>query len=188
MVRQRLNRCVKEHIAKILVLSRTERLQYFTDAMDGSAKPPIAVPRPPEARKRILIVDDQTALLKVLRTSLEHHGFSVCGEAENGIDAIGRAVATRPDLVILDVAMPGLNGIEVASILQRLLPDVPIVLHTIHGERIGQSLKSLIGIKAVVAKSEGVGKLIDRVRSLTNGSVARLAPSSGPSAGKKVGK
>jgi DNA-binding NarL/FixJ family response regulator len=154
--------------------------------MDESAT--IAVSRPPEARKRILIVDDQAALLKVLRTSLEYHGFTVCGEAENGIDAISRAVATRPDLVILDVAMPGLNGIEVASILQSLLPNVPIILHTIHGERIGKSLKALVGIKAVVAKSEGIAKLIERVRSLTDGPIANVVPSNTPSTSEKAQK
>ncbi len=158
-------------------------MEYFTGAMADPATTPIAVSSPPAARKRILIVDDQAALLKVLRTSLEHHGFTVCGEAENGIDAIGRAVATRPDLVILDVAMPGLNGIEVASILQSLLPNVPIILHTIYA---GKSLKTMVGIKAVVAKSEGVGKLIDRVRSLTDGSVANHAPSNAPRIGEKA--
>ena len=156
--------------------------------MDDPATASIAVSSPPAARKRILIVDDQAALLKVLRTSLEHHGFTVCGEAENGIDAIGRAVATRPDLVILDVAMPGLNGIEVASILQGLLPNVPIILHTIYADRVGKSLKTLVGIKAVVAKSEGISKLIDRVRSLTSTVVTSQAPSSAPSSGQKAEK
>ena len=156
--------------------------------MDDPATGLIAVSSPPAARKRILIVDDQAALLTVLRTSLEYHGFTVCGEAENGIDAIGRAVATRPDLVILDVAMPGLNGIEVASILQGLLPNVPIILHTIYGDRLGKSLRNLVGIKAVVAKSEGVGKLIDRVRSLTSGVVTNQAPPNAPSTGQKAEK
>jgi len=156
--------------------------------MDDPATALIAVSSPPAARKRILIVDDQAALLKVLRTSLEHHGFTVCGEAENGVDAIGRAVATRPDLVILDVAMPGLNGIEVASILQSLLPNVPIILHTIYGDRVGKSLKTLVGIKAVVAKSEGISKLIDRVRSLTSTVVTSRAPSSAPSTGQEAEK
>jgi len=156
--------------------------------MDDLATASIAVSSPPAARKRILIVDDQAALLKVLRTSLEHHGFAVCGEAENGVDAIGRAVATRPDLVILDVAMPGLNGIEVASILQSLLPSVPIILHTIYADRVGKSLKTLVGIKAVVAKSEGVAKLIDRVRSLTSTVVTNQAPSNAPSTGENAQK
>ena len=154
--------------------------------MDDPVTTRVAVSRTPEARKRILIVDDQAALLKVLRTSLEHHGFTVCGQAENGIDAIGRAVATRPDLVILDVAMPGLNGIEVASILQGLLPNVPIILHTIYADRVGKSLKALVGIKAVVAKSEGVGKLIDRVRSLTDGLGTNHQPSNAPPASEEA--
>ncbi len=161
-------------------------MEYFTDAMADPATTPTPVSSAPAARKRILIVDDQAPLLKVLRTSLEHHGFTVCGEAENGIDAIGRAVATRPDLVILDVAMPGLNGIEVASILQSLLPNVPIILHTIYADRVGKSLKAMVGIKAVVAKSEGVGKLIDRVRSLTDGLVTNQLPSTVPATGEKA--
>src|SRR2546430_8980114 len=154
--------------------------------MDDPVTARVPVSCPPEARKRILIVDDQAALLKVLRTSLEHHGFTVCGEAENGVDAIGRAIATRPDLVILDVAMPGLNGIEVASILQGLLPNVPIILHTIYADRVGKSLKTLVGIKAVVAKSEGISKLIDRIRSLTDGVVTNPVPSKPPATGKRA--
>jgi CheY-like chemotaxis protein len=134
--------------------------------MDYSVNPAAVVPaRVPDGR-RILIVDDQLAVLKVLRTALENHGYVVCGEAENGIDAIARAVATRPDLVILDVAMPGLNGIEVASILQRLLPDVPMILHTIYGDHVGKAFGAVFGIKAIVAKADGIGRLIECVRSL----------------------
>jgi two-component system, NarL family, response regulator EvgA len=134
--------------------------------MDRSTNPAaVVLARVPDGRN-ILIVDDQPAVLKILRTSLEHHGYIVCGEAENGIDAIGSAVATRPDLVILDVAMPGLNGIEVASILQRLLPDVPLILHTIYGDHVGKAFGAVFGIKAIVAKSDGIGRLIECVRSL----------------------
>src|SRR5260370_3205285 len=137
--------------------------------MDAPATAPIAVSRSRKPRKRILIVDDQAALLKVLRTVLDHHGFIVCGEAESGVDAIGRAVATRPDLVILDVAMPGLNGIEVASILQRVLPDVPMILHTIYGDHVGASFGAVFGVRAIVAKSVGISKLIDCVHSVLKG-------------------
>jgi CheY-like chemotaxis protein len=134
--------------------------------MDYSVNPAVVVPARVLDGRRILIVDDQLAVLKVLRTALEHHGFIVCGEAESGVDAIGRAVATRPDLVILDVAMPGLNGIEVASILQRVLPDVPMILHTIYGDHVGKAFGAVFGIKAIVAKSDGIGRLIECVRSL----------------------
>jgi DNA-binding NarL/FixJ family response regulator len=135
--------------------------------MDRSVSPVVTAHPAPDGR-RILIVDDQPAVLKVLRTALEHHGFTVCGEAESGIDAIGRAVATRPDLVILDVAMPGLNGIEVASILQRLQPDVPMILHTIYGDHVGKAFGAVFGIRAIVAKSDGISRLIECVQSLLN--------------------
>jgi len=88
-------------------------------------------------RKRILIVDDSDSLLNVLHRSLESCGFTVCGEALNGLEAIGKAAELQPDLVILDLSMPGLNGVEVASTLQRLLPKVPIVLFTLYGDRVG---------------------------------------------------
>jgi DNA-binding NarL/FixJ family response regulator len=136
--------------------------------MDRSVNPADAAVHAPPDRRKILIVDDQPAVLKVLRTALEHHGFIVCGEAESGVDAIGRAVATRPDLVILDVAMPGLNGIEVASILQRVLPDVPMILHTIYGDHVGKAFGALFGIRAIVAKSDGISRLIECVQSLLN--------------------
>jgi len=60
------------------------------------------------------------------------------------------------------------------------------ILHTIYADRVGKSLKTMVGIKAVVAKSEGVGKLIDRVRSLTDGSVTNHAPSNAPRIGEKL--
>jgi DNA-binding NarL/FixJ family response regulator len=117
-------------------------------------------------RKRILIVDDSDSVLNALRTSLESHGFAVCGEALNGLDAIGKAVDTEPDLVILDLAMPDMNGVEVASTLQRLRPNVPIILLTIYGDHVSTSFASIFGIKAIVSKSDGMSKLIDSVQSL----------------------
>ncbi len=55
----------------------------------------------------------------------------------------------------------GLNGIEVASVLQRVLPDAPIILHTIYGDHVGRSFGAVFGIRAIVAKSDGINKLID---------------------------
>jgi CheY-like chemotaxis protein len=147
------------------VFLRVWRSQYplliLMDRSLNSSDPSV----PSDGRKRILVVDDQPVVLKALRASLEHRGFSVC-EAENGIDGISGAVATRPDLVILDVAMPGLNGIEVASILHCLQPDVPMILNTIYGAHVGKGFGAVFGIRAIVAKSDGVSRLIECVRSL----------------------
>jgi DNA-binding NarL/FixJ family response regulator len=129
----------------------------------------------PARSARILIVDDEAAMLRVLRASLEAHGFVVCGEAENGNQAIGQAVESQPDLVILDLAMPGLNGVEVAATLQRLLPKVPILLFTIYGDHVGEHLGSFFGIKAIVSKSDGMTKVLETVNSLLKSKYAKSA-------------
>ena len=131
------------------------------------AHSPAPVPRRQGGgRKRILIVDDSDSVLNALRKSLESHGFAVCGEALNGLDAIGKAVDAEPDLVILDLAMPDMNGVEVASTLQRLQPNLPIILLTIYGDHVSKSFASIFGIKAIVSKSDGMSKLIESVQSL----------------------
>jgi CheY-like chemotaxis protein len=58
----------------------------------------------------------------------------------DGVDAIEKAQQLRPDLIVLDVAMPGMNGVEAASVLKRMMPDVPIVRFTMYKDRVGSSL------------------------------------------------
>jgi DNA-binding NarL/FixJ family response regulator len=126
--------------------------------------------------KRILIVDDNEAVLGVLRTTLGSRGFIICGEALSGTEAIAKAVESRPDLVITDVAMPGgLNGVEVASILQGLLPNVPIILFTFYGDDVGKSFAIIFGIKAIVSKSDGISKLIECVHTVLKQNIHRSA-------------
>ena len=72
--------------------------------------------------KSILIVDDSETVRQVVRTFLESKGFQVCGEAADGSQAIERAMELTPDLILLDVAMPGMNGVEAASVLKGRLP------------------------------------------------------------------
>jgi len=76
----------------------------------------------------------------------------VCGEAADGADAIEKATTLKPDFILLDLAMPGMNGMEAAPILKRLMPTVPIVTFTTYGELLGRSLPSTIGIDAVIDK------------------------------------
>jgi CheY-like chemotaxis protein len=110
----------------------------------------------------ILIVDDNPGIRKEIRQRLESAGLAVCGEAADGIEAIEKAPALRPDLVILDAAMPRLNGIDAAGRLKQLQPDLPIVLHTFHADLIrSQTLPA--GVSEIVAKGE---PLIPRVLNL----------------------
>jgi len=115
---------------------------------------------------RVLLIDDGDAVRDVIRIFLEKRGFQVCGEAADGVEAIEKAKALKPDLIILDLAMPRMNGMEAASVLSSIMPSVPIVLLTMYGDFMGASLAAASGIKAVVSKTDGLDKLVDRVQSL----------------------
>ena len=80
--------------------------------------------------KRILIVDDSDQLRKALRAALESELGVTCTEARNGRDAVNRARELNPDLIVLDLSMPVMNGLDAAPHLKRLLPAVPIVMFT----------------------------------------------------------
>jgi CheY-like chemotaxis protein len=83
----------------------------------------------------VLIVDDYPAVRKTLRTLLEKLCSVVCIEASNGLDAIAKAEVLRPDLIILDLGMPEMNGFEAATVLQNTMPQVPLFMFTSHDRR-----------------------------------------------------
>jgi DNA-binding NarL/FixJ family response regulator len=117
--------------------------------------------------KRILIVDDGEPVRAVIRAFFEARTtFEICGEAENGVDAIEKAKRLNPDLILLDLAMPMMNGAEAASVLHGLMPNVPIVLYTMYDESFGRSLASAVGVTAVVSKPDGLSKLVECVQNL----------------------
>jgi two-component system, NarL family, response regulator DegU len=114
--------------------------------------------------KRILIADDSRIVREILRESLEDRGdVEVCGEAANGFEAIQSAKALRPDLVVLDLAMPEMNGVEAASVLKKLIPDVHIIVFSMYSEYLGQSLASALGVDLVVSKPDGMRRLVEAV-------------------------
>lgn len=131
--------------------------------------------------KRILIADDGEEVRQVLRAMFEARtDYEICGEAANGAEAVSKALELKPDLILLDVAMPMLNGVEVASVLAGSMPDLPIVLYTMYSEMLGLSLATAVGAKAVVSKADGIGKLLECVKGL-------LEPNlQGPSTGASV--
>ena len=128
-------------------------------------------------RKRILVIDDGDSVRDIGRIFLERDGFEVCGEAADGVEAIEQAKKLKPDLIVLDLAMPRMNGAEAASILSTTMPSVPIVLLTLYMNVLGPSLASAIGVKAVIDKTEGMDKLVACVHSLLNSN--RVRPESG---------
>jgi DNA-binding NarL/FixJ family response regulator len=116
--------------------------------------------------KNILVADDNASIRFLIRSLLEHAGFTVCVEAENGIQAIERAKRFNPDLILLDLSMPSVNGAEAASILKQIMPKVPIVLFTMHEERAGRALANRIGVDLFLGKDTGIAHLVDSMNHL----------------------
>jgi DNA-binding NarL/FixJ family response regulator len=117
---------------------------------------------------QILIVDDSPFLRRSIRFSIEQNtDWQVCGEAENGQVAIEKTKELHPDLIILDLAMPVMNGLDAARHIAGIAPGVAIVLFTMHGSRELSSYAELIGIKQVLSKSSGgIEQLLSTVKVL----------------------
>ena len=116
-------------------------------------------------RERILVADDNAPIRWLIRSLLEEKGYAVCGEAENGTEAIEKAQKLKPDLICLDLSMPGMNGVEVASVLKRLMPTIPIVMFTLYENRVGEALAQSVGIDIVLGKENGT-KLTESIAEL----------------------
>jgi CheY-like chemotaxis protein len=115
---------------------------------------------------RILIVDDSEAVRDVIRTFLEKTGFLVCGEAADGLEALAKANELKPDLIVLDLSMPGMSGAEAASALRKARPTVPIVILTMYGDVLGQAMAAGLGVNAVVAKADGMVQLVNCIQKV----------------------
>jgi len=119
---------------------------------------------------RILIVDDHEIVRRGVRTLLESQpGLLICGEAENGRDAIAKAAELRPDLVLVDVGLPELNGLEVARHLRAAWPSVKIlVLTVLEADRLVEQLIDA-GVNGYVLKSEAGVTLVKAVTLIAAG-------------------
>ena len=128
--------------------------------------------------KCILIVDNNQYIRKIVRTFLESEaGCKVCGEAVDGYDAIEKAEQLKPDLIILDISLPHMNGIRVASILKAMHPRTPIVLFTLYHDAF-HNLGTPAGIDAIVPKDGHISLLVNSVEGLLQ---AAQYPASSPS-------
>ncbi len=116
---------------------------------------------------QILIADDNSTVRRIIKSFLTGRpGVAVCGEAVNGLEAVEKTRALKPDLVLLDLAMPLMNGAEAASVLKKTMPEVPIILFTIYSDNIRRYLTSAIGVEAVLSKLDGLttlAKVVDDV-------------------------
>jgi DNA-binding NarL/FixJ family response regulator len=117
--------------------------------------------------KCILIVDDSAVVRKALRSTLESHdAWEVCGEAANGQEGIEKAQQLKPDLIVLDLAMPVMNGLDAARELTRLLPLVPLVMFTNYETAHLKREALSAGVNTIVSKDESIGVLVSVIQAL----------------------
>lgn len=116
--------------------------------------------------KIILVADDNPVMRDALCELFEFEdGLELCEHAVNGQDAIEKARMFRPDLIILDLSMPVMNGLDAARILRTIMPAVPIILFTIHSKEMISKEAQDMGIDAIVSKAEMV-HLVRHTRTL----------------------
>ena len=117
--------------------------------------------------KRILLVDDNRVVRSFLRRLFElQPDFEISGEAENGRDALEKAEKLKPDLIILDLVMPVMTGLEAAPLLKQRLPDTPIIMFTQEQGSEVERLAHVVGIDAVVSKGQVTSELVLRAQAL----------------------
>ena len=122
---------------------------------------------------RLLIVDDHEIFRRGLRALLEPSSdWEICGEAVDGLDAVEQCKSLRPDVVVLDVSMPRLNGLEAARLIQKENPGSKIVIITQHDSPQIRMAAMEAGARAFVTKSAVGSELISALKNLiyANGS------------------
>jgi CheY-like chemotaxis protein len=113
--------------------------------------------------RRILVADDNPIIRKMLCQIFEiEENYDLCAEARDGAEAIALAIKHKPELIILDMSMPVMDGIQAAKELKDLMPDVPIILLTLYADEINPEH---VSVDRIVSKSEA-SKLMDHVRQL----------------------
>jgi DNA-binding NarL/FixJ family response regulator len=118
---------------------------------------------------RILIVDDNAQVRNALRICLQmNQAYEVCGEAENGHDAVELTRRLKPDVVLLDYAMPIMNGLEAARLISASMPQCGLILFTMFASNQLSTLAQAAGVRAVVSKDVGgVDALVQAIEQIS---------------------
>jgi len=117
--------------------------------------------------KLILIVDDNAVIRRSLRRVFDAvDGWQVCGEAGDGVEGIEKAKELRPNLIVLDLSMPRLNGLDAARVLSKVMPNVPLLMYSAHMDRFVEKEAIAAGITAVLPKGGDVSSLVGRAQAL----------------------
>ncbi|MEL6179754.1 MAG: response regulator transcription factor [Myxococcota bacterium] len=121
---------------------------------------------------RVLLVEDHQMVREGLRSLLEStEDMSVLDEADDGAEAVRMAEERGPDVVVMDISLPGLNGIDATSRLQRRRPDIPVVILSMHDDASTVDRALRAGARGYVLKGVGVAYLRDAIRAVHQGEV-----------------
>jgi DNA-binding NarL/FixJ family response regulator len=123
-----------------------------------------------ERRIRVLVADDHPLVRRMVRTTLqEHPHFEVCAEATDGAEAVEEAKKAKPDVVVLNMAMPRMNGFEAAREIKRQLPQSAIVILSTHADTHFVEEARKIGVRVYVSKSKAGEALVDAIHAAVDG-------------------
>ena len=124
---------------------------------------------------RLMIVDDHQMLREGLRRSMSEIGFDVIGEASDGDEAVTRATAQRPDVILMDVTMPRMDGVEACRQVKDALPDTHIVMLTMHADQSVLADAIRAGASGYLVKDCSTDEIADAVKIAAAGQTA-LSP------------
>lgn len=127
--------------------------------------------QPPVKMLRILLADDHAVFRQGLATLLEAQGFVIAGEAADGLAAVRLTQTLQPDVVILDSGMPGLNGVEAAREIHKLVPHTQTILLTMREEHVGAMEALRAGMHGYIYKSQTADELVNTIREVARGAI-----------------
>jgi DNA-binding NarL/FixJ family response regulator len=117
---------------------------------------------------RVLVADDHEMVRLGLCALLESRHIEVCAQAKNGQEAVDKSRQLSPDLIILDISMPVLGGVEAAQQIRVFLPNVPILFFSMHNTRELIAIAKSVGVQGFVTKDQMAATLLEAVDALRN--------------------
>ena len=124
----------------------------------------------PRRRIRVVFADDHPLIRKMIRSTIQKHShIELVGEAENGAQAIEQAKKIKPDVVVLNITMPVLNGFEAAREIKKHVPESRIVILSTHADKHFVEEARKLGVRVFVAKSKAGEALVKAVEAAADG-------------------
>jgi two-component system chemotaxis response regulator CheY len=116
--------------------------------------------------KAVLVVDDSLLVRRIVCSALLSDGFDVCGEANDGQEAIELTRKLSPDLIVLDLSMSVMNGLQAAPVLRQLAPKSPTILFTLYADQAVERQLQTAQVDSVLSKREPLSKLMEVAHAL----------------------